>query len=410
LNLPSLFRRSPPVDTKAAETSTIASPSDWLMEIFGIGSTTSAGAAVTPSNAMRCTAVRRAVQAIAEPIGSLPLHVYRRNGEAKDRDPDHPVAKVLRNPNPWSSGQDLREQVQRDCLLHGNGFCFVNRVGGKPRELLRLDPTKVTVLVDTITGEPSYRVTETGGQRTVKARDMLHLKAPSRDGYVGDSIVLQCREAVGIALVLEKHVGRLFSEGARPSGVIEIPNKVGESALAKMKAAWQSAHGGSANSGGTAVLFDGAKFNPLTFKSTDAQTLELWRHSTAEIARAFGVPPTLLFDLDRATWSNSESFASYFVTFTLMHWVKAWQNEIALKLFNDTERDTYFAEFLIEDLLKADLAARASAYSTLITARVMNPNECRARENLPPYPEGNEFLNPAITSAPSGAEDTNEQS
>lgn len=394
--------RKAPVEEKA-----LVNPSEWLQSIFGAFPTIALGA-VTPQNAMRCAAVRRAVEAIAEPLGQLPIHVYKRDGDGRQRDPDHPVAMVLRDPNGWTSSADFREQLQRDALLHGNGYAYIVREEDKPVELLRLDPASVKIEVDEATGEPSYRFAAGTHEKIYSSRDVFHIKAPSLDGYCGESIVKQCEKAIRMALVLEEHGIRLFSNGARPSGVIQIPKPMGEEALTKMKAGWKASHEGSENSGKTAILWDGATFNALTFNSVDAQFLELRRYAVDEIARAFGVPPHLLFEMGRATWGNAEELGASFVTFTLMRWLKAWQGEIRLKLFAPEERDEFYAEFLVDDLLKADIAVRASAYSQLISSRVLNPNEARARENLPPYAEGAAFINPNTTTStpPAGGKET----
>lgn len=384
--------RKPPVDEKS-----LAAPAEWLQAIFGAFPTI-ARIAVTPANAMKSAAVRRAVQAIAEPLGQLPIHVYKREENSRERDRDHPVAKVLRDPNAWTSSADFREQLQRDALLHGNGYAYIVREGETPVELLRLDPAAVTVEVDEASGEPSYKVQSGAEQKVYAFRDVFHIKAPSLDGYVGESVVRQCAEAISMTMVLEEHGIRLFANGARPSGVIQIPGPMGEEALTKMKAGWKASHEGAENSGKTAVLWNGATFNALTFNSVDAQFLELRRYAVDEIARAFGVPPHLLFEMGRATWGNAEELGANFVTFTLMRWLKAWEGEIRLKLFEAEERENFYAEFLVDDLLKADIAARATAYSQLVSARVLNPNEVRARENLPPYAGGEEFINPHTTS------------
>lgn len=379
------------------EEKSLTAPSEWLQAIFGAFPTI-ARIQITPASAMKCAAVRRAVQAIAEPIGQIPVHVYRRENDRRERERDHPVAKLLMDPNAWTSSADFREQLQRDTLLHGNGYAYIVREGDEPVELLRLDPAAVTVDVDEASGEPSYRFRSGSDEKTYHYRDVFHIKAPSLDGYVGESVVKQCGEAISSALVLEEHGIRLFADGARPAGIIQIPGTMGEEALTKMKAAWRAAHEGAENSGKTAVLWSGATFNPLTFNSVDAQFLELRRYAVDEIARAFGVPPHLLFEMGRATWGNAEELGANFVTFTLMRWLKAWQGEIRLKLFTAEERETFYAEFLVDDLLKADIAARATAYSQLVSSRVLNPNEVRARENLPPYPGGEEFINPHTTS------------
>lgn len=385
-------RRAAPAETKS-----LANPDDWLRELFG-AAPSAAGVSVTPASAMRCTAVRRAVASISEPIGSLPLHVYRRDGEARERDAGHPVAKLLRDPNPWTSASEFREQIQRDCLLHGDGLALITRVNGEPRELLRLDPASMQIEADDF-GGPVYRQVS-GEQRWIIPRDdIFHIRAASLDGVKGESPVRQCREAIATALVLEKHVAKLFGAGAKPGGVIEVPVDTPEDAYRSMLAAWRQSNEGTENSGRTALLVNGATFRPITMTSTDAQLLELRRYAVDEIARAFSVPPSMLYELGRATWGNSENQSASFLTFSLMKWVKAWQGEIRLKLFKPEERDDWFAEFNTDDLLTVDFAARATAYGQYRAMGAMTGNEVRKGLNLPPLPEGESLSNPNITTA-----------
>lgn len=371
-------------------------PEAWAFELFGAGWETEAGRYVTPHSAMRCTAVRCAVQSIAEAIGQLPVHVYRR-GDAKERDANNPVQPLLHDAaNDWTSAADFREQVTRDALLHGNGYGFINRVNGKPVELIRLDPqAAVTVTVDLATGEPSYTV---AGQ-PIDRHDIIHIKAPSVNGYLGESPVMLAREAIGLALVMERHASHLFARGARPSGILSFPGKLGAGAVTNISASWNAAHGGC-ESGKTAVFEEGGEFKPLALTSVDAQFLEMRKFAIDEVARAFRVPPHMLYEMGRATWGNSEQMGAEFVSYSLMRWIKAWEGEFRLKLFDPDERQTYFAEFLLDDLLRADLAVRSTAYAQLIAARVLNPNEVRAIENRAPYPGGDEYVNPNTTSTP----------
>jgi len=221
---------------------------------------------------------------------------------------------------------------------------------------------------------------------------------------------MECKEAIGVALILEQHAATFFSRASRPGGVIQTAKNVGDEGVKKMLAGWKAAQEGAANAGRTPILWDGAEFKSQVFNSVDAQFLEMRRYAVDEIARAFGVPPHLLFEMGRATWGNSAELGSSFVTFTLMRWIKSWQGEIRLKLFNEDERNDFYAEFLVDDLLKADIAARATAYSQLISARVLNPNEARARENLAPYDGGEVFANPNTTPMPIPAPPTGTKS
>ncbi len=364
-----------------------------MIELFG-GVPMASGIVVTPATAMRCTAVHCAVQAIAETIGQLPVHVYQRNGDAKERAPDHPVHRLVHDEaNDFTPSSDFREQLTRDALLFGNGFAFVNRVEGKPVELLRLDPASIAVEAHPITGEPVYRRKGEPKGQLLARRDVLHLRAPSINGVSGESPVMLAREAIGVALTLEAHAARLFGRGARPSGVLRFPNKLNEDAARRISASWHAGHSGDA-SGRTAILEEGADFQALTFSSTDAQFLEMRTFSIVEIARAFRVPPIFLQEYGRATWGNSEEMGRQFLVYTLLPWIKRWEGEIRLKLFDVEERDEFFAEFLTDDLARADLATRMDAYGRAIAARILSPNEARAAENRPPYAGGDVFENP----------------
>lgn len=381
-----------------------------LADIFGVTSA-AAGIAVTPATAMRSTPVRCAVQTIAEAIGQLPVHVHERQADgSKVRATDHPTYALLRDEaNDWTSASDFFEQVTRDALLHGNGFAFINRVDGEARELIRLDPTAISVERDSRTSEPHYKVTEANAQRYVDRRDIIHIKAPSLDGVSGASPVKMGQEAIGLALVMEQHAAKLFANGARPSGILKFPNKLGAETAPRIKASWNASHAGGNRSGGTAVLEDGGEFQALTFSSVDAQFLELWQHVITEIARIFRVPPHMLFELGRATWGNAEEMGASFVQFGLMRWVKTWQGELRLKLFRPEERKRFFVEFLLDDLVRADIGKRFDAYAKAISSRVLNPNEVRAMENRPPYAGGEVYANPntstGSTPSPDGKPD-----
>jgi len=229
---------------------------------------------------------------------------------------------------------------------------------------------------------------------------VLHLRAPiSLDGINGEAPIKLAREAIGVSLVLERHAAKLFGSGARPAGVLEHPGKLGPDTAADLKTRWDAANSGADNGGGTAVLEEGMKFSPLTFSSVDAQFLEVWKHQVDEIARAFGVPPSMLFELGRATWGNAAEMGRFFVTYALLPIAKRWEMAISRALFTEEERATHFVEFDFDGFLRADFAARMAGWSSMISSRVMNPNEVRAKENLPPYVGGDEFINPAISAA-----------
>ncbi len=324
---------------------------------------------------MTCAPVRCAVQAIAESVAQLPLEIFEQgeNGD-KNANTDHPAYTLLHSaPNGWTSAPTFIEQITRDAILerHG-GYAFINRVdGGKPVELIRLDPLFSQVTPRYVNGEPEYVVVEGGQERVIARENILHIPSPSLHGILHDA-----RQAIGLALVMEQHAARLFARGARPSGILSFDGKLDPAASARMKASWQAAHG-ARNSGGTAVIEEGGKFQPLTFNSVDSQFIDLRKFAVDEIARHFRVPPTFLYDFGRATWSNGEQMSGMFLTFTLVPWLLRWEGEIALKLFSPTERKTLSAAFNTNSLQRANFQQRMQGYNQAISARVLNPNEAR---------------------------------
>ena len=381
------------VETKGA----LADPESWLFELFEGAAPSIAGPVVSPITAMTCAPVRCAVQAIAETVSQLPLMVYQRGeNNSRERITDHPAYALLHDSaNDWTPAATFIEQVTRDALLqpHG-GFAFINRVGGKTQELIRLNPYRTPVVPKEINGEPAYQVTENGGTRLLSWRDVIHIPSPSESLF---GLVHDARQAIGLALVMEQYAARLFGRGARPAGILKFKGKLDAASSTRMKASWQAAHGGS-NSGGTAVIEEGGEFQPLTLNSVDAQFLEMRKFAIEEIARHFRIPPVFLMDYGRATWSNAEAMGQQFLTYTLMPWIKRWEGEIALKLFTPDERKLYFAEFNTAALLRTDFDKRMDGYQKAIAARIFNPNEARAIENYPPYVGGDKYENPNTSS------------
>jgi HK97 family phage portal protein len=196
---------------------------------------------------------------------------------------------------------------------------------------------------------------------------------------------------------MEGHAANLFRRGARPSGALKIKGRLNDVTYQRLRQSWSSAHAGD-RSGSTAVLEDGTDFVPITFSSTDAQFLELRQFQILEIARAFRVPPHMLAELGRVTYANIETLGREFLVFCVQPMLRAWESALRRALLTPDERAAGFTiEFEEDDLTQANIADRAVAYSSLIASRVINPNTARKWERLPPYPEGEQYVNPNIS-------------
>lgn len=392
----SWLRKKPKTEEKS-----LSSPESWLLELFGSTPTT-AGVSVSAESALRVPAVNSAIRLISEAVASLDVEVRRIEADGTEEpDPAHPVAALLREPNEWTGGFEfLRDLVADALMVDAGGLAWVNRPAGQPVEIIHHARGSVQVEFDPLTREPFYRLQG----NPLRPGDVIHLRSP-----FGRAPLSLAREAIGVAVVLERHAARLFGRGAKPSGALIFPKGMGEEAVKKARAAWRATHEGDDSGGRTAILFDGADYKPLTLNSTDTQFLENRKFQILEIARAFRVPPGMLFELDRVTWSNGEQQAKEFLSYSLEPWLRALESALTRSLFLPAERAFWRIHFDRDDLTRADLQTRATAINSLIASRVLNPNEARAWLDLGPYAGGNQYANPNTGSnQPGGGADGSE--
>lgn len=379
-----------------------------LLEIFGHAPTAS-GFAIGPESALRVPAVSAAVRVIAESVASLPVNTLKDNGTSKAIDKTHALYRILHcEPNAWTSSYDFRLQMQTDTLLHGNAYAFVNRVGGIVREIIRLHPTTVGVTIDLYSGEPTYAITnKDGGIRQCAYSDIIHIKALSTNGVTGIAPIQHAREAIALALALEAHAAKLMGNAARPSGVLKFKGlKLSATQLERIKTQWRESHSAS-SAGGTAIFDSDTDFQPLTFNSVDMEFSAMRLFQLDEISRAFRVPPHLLSNLGRVTWSNAEELGQSFLDFTLIPWLIQWKGALARALLTEEERTTTTIEFDTSALTRANLQVRTDSYSKAVGGPWLTADEARALENRAPISGGN-VLYPPMGTAPAAANYNND--
>lgn len=353
------------------------------------------GFGTSPDQAMQVAPFGAAVRLIAEAAGMTPAKVFTR--EPKAAESDHPAYPLVHEfSNEWTSAAALREIVTSDAILYGHGYARAVRVGGEVRELHRIDQsrTPVTRKFNDLTGEPVFIVGSGADAEAVSFRDMIHIPC-----FRDTSVAASGRDAIALSALLERHTSRFFAKGARPSGALMFDEPLPADKMAAIKASWDAAHSGE-NAGGTAIIdgTGGGSFQTITPSAQASELTAQRQFQIDEIARITGVPPTMLFGLDRATWSNVEQLAMQFRQFALRPWLRRWEDAYALVLLTPDERETHFVEFVTDDLSSADLAAQATALGQYRSMGAMTANEVRAVRNLPALPDGNQLANPYTTS------------
>jgi HK97 family phage portal protein len=365
------------------------------------------GTLVTPETALRMSAVFGCVRVISQTLAALPLLVYERQADGgKDRATKHPLYKLLRTrPNRFkTSGLEFREMLTGHALLYGNGYAQIirNRLG-EPLELVPLHPTRTRPDV-TEANELVYRVRQSAGaERVLPGDQVFHIRAFRDAGLEGISPIAAAEKAIRAGLSLESYGMNFFEGGAVPGGVLKYPGEMSEQAKKNLRDSWERLHGGENRGRKTAVLEGGVEFQQAQIPQTDAQFLEQRKFQVTEICRIYGVPPHLLADLDRATFSNIEEQNQNFIDYCLLPWFRRWEEAITRDLM-DGDDSKYFAEFLVDGLLRGNITARGQFYALGRTHGWFSINDVRKKENLNPIgPDGDIYLSP-MNMVPAGEE------
>ena len=359
---------------------------------FYMGGSTS-GKTVTERSAMQMTAVYSCVRILAEAIAGLPLHVYRYNCDGgKEKAIDHSLYLILHDePNPEMSSFVFRETLMTHLLLWGNAYAQIIRNSkGEVMALYPLMPNKMSVDRDE-NGQLYYQylrsTDEVGGKNEtviLKPTDVLHIPGLGFDGLVGYSPIAMAKNAIGLAIATEEYGAKFFANGAAPSGVLEHPGTIKDPQ--RVREAWQSQFGGPQNSGKIAVLEEGMKYTPISISPEQAQFLETRKFQINEIARIFRVPPHMVGDLEKSSFSNIEQQSLEFVKYTLDPWVIRWEQSIMRTLLTPEEKKSYFVKFNLEGLLRGDYQSRMNGYATARQNGWMSANDIRELENLDRIP------------------------
>ena len=369
---------------------------------FFMGGST-AGKNVNERSAMQMTAVYACVRILSEAIAGLPLHMYRYKDEGgKEKATGHTLYHLLHDePNPEMTSFVFRETLMTHLLLWGNAYAQIIRNGkGEVIALYPLMPNRMEVNRDS-NGMLYYQYQKTsddaptleGSSVILSPSEVLHVPGLGFDGLVGYSPIAMAKNAIGLSMAAEEYGAKFYANGAAPSGVLEHPGVLKDPA--KVRDSWNAAFGGSSNSHKVAVLEEGLKYTPISISPNEAQFLETRKFQIDEIARIFRVPPHMVGDLEKSSFSNIEQQSLEFVKYTLDPWVVRWEQSLSRALLSETEKKNYFFKFNLEGLLRGDYQSRMQGYSIGIQNGFMCPNDVRELENLDLIPDelgGNKYM------------------
>lgn len=362
-----------------------------LAEWTGAGRHSAAGATVTADKALSLSGVFAAVNLLSNIVGCLPLHVYRRSGRQKSVAETQPAYRVLHTrANPEMTAAIARRTMEWHRLLWGAGCAEIGWDGaGQCRAIWPLEGWRVQPDRDEA-GRLFYRV---DGTRRVALADMLYVPLVSEDGVCGRSFLDYAVESLGLSISAQEFAARFFGNGAKPGGLLIHPGHRTKEQRDELRRSWQGEHGGSPNAHRVGVLWGGWSFDRTAgaVAPEEAQLLETRKFSTEEVARWLNIPPHLLAELSRATFSNIEEQGQSFVTYCVGLIVELYEQEYNSKLLDPPR---LYCKHSLAALLRGNSAARSAYYRELWNIGVLSQNDILDLEDMNPIEGGDEHWVP----------------
>jgi HK97 family phage portal protein len=363
---------------------------DTLGALFQRGS--AAGVAVDEYSIIGLPAFYRATQILGGVIASLPFDIIEKGEDGSLRiAKEHPNFKIVsREPSQFYTAHTFYKTMVLHYLSHGVFYAAINRNANSQRitSLLILDPTQMESYYNT-RGELLFKNKK--NNKKYSSDNIIHIPNLSWNGIDGFVMPDLHRDNYGLALANRNYGANFYKNGAHLNGVLKHPGKLTNEAYDRLKSSFNRAFGGSQNAGGTAILEEGMDFQKVGLNPNDAAFNETKKATISDIARITGVPGVLLEDMDKATFSNMEQLSQMFVNYTIMPLCEIIEAEFNRKIFFEVEKERYSTRFNLDGLLRGDVAARSSYYTTMRNVLAMSPNEIRIKENMNPYPGGDSY-------------------
>jgi HK97 family phage portal protein len=352
------------------------------------------GISITADAALSYSAFWAAVRILAESLAVLPVSVVRREGENRVTATDHPVHRIVHwMANPWTTAYRWRETAMVHRLVWGNSYSLKIRDGrGDVAAVVLLDPQRMTV--EGAPPEHVYRYTLASGEtRTWRATDIVHLRGIGGDELSGWSILRYARETIGLGLATEEHGSRYFGQGAIVPFVLSTPDRLSAEAVERLREQIKNERSGLGAAWEPWILEEGLTPKELSMPHEDAQWLQTRRFQVDEIARWFRLPPHMLADLERATYTNIETQGLEFVKYSLLPWITRDEQDLGLQLLGTDWEGAGGAHYLktnVAALERADIKTRYEAYATGIQNGFLSGDDIAALEDWERWPGGSQ--------------------
>lgn len=342
---------------------------------------------ITPEQAHAFAAVWQAMRIWSELPASLPIEIYEEKGES--RIPiEHEIKQVLLYPNSLMNRFTCFEFMNAMLQGWGNGIAIIERKNGRPSGII---PIHTSCVVAKIKDNKLYydiKDDTLGIKETFFSEEIIHYRGYTMNRFWGRSPLELARDNIGLGLSAEKFGAKFFKKGGNLKAVIETSGHLDDAAFKEWKKRWDTFYSGEAGDHSTPVLEYGMSYKPLGISPEAAQFLQTRQFSIQDVARWFNLPPHMLGDLSRSTFSNIEHQDIQFVKYSFRPAIRRQELELEDKLLLPWEKGKIRIKYSLDGLLRGDLASITNHIREMAQLGIITPDEGRGLLNRNPYPDG----------------------
>lgn len=396
-------KRHKPKASKALDAKnlgTLTNPDDVLLALFSMSASAS-GVAVNTATAMGVATVYSCVNIISRYIAKLPLHIYRRDDDKREKATDFPLYHVLHSSaNAYQTSFDFRMQAQANLSLRANSY--IRKVRSSRGQIVGLESLPASdIVVDMTSGEPVYRHNHGSGTKDYAAKDIVHLRGLGFSGLCGVDPLFIGKDIIGLAIALDDNASKFFANSSRPGAVLEAPKGVPDATYQKLKDAFDTQIQGD-NAFKTVILEHGLKLAASRMSNDQSQFDQTRERQAVEIARFFGVPGHKVGISGNIPRANVQEQNIEFITDTIGPIAVLWEQALTKFLLTPSQREEFFIEFDLNGALRGNSRDRAEFYKTGRQWGYLSSNDIRRLENMPTIgPDGDRYLEPMNMGLPS---------
>ena len=351
------------------------------------------GISPAANSALSIAAVWACCRLISTSIAALPCDLFDITPDGKTPAKTHPLYTMLTtSPNPMMPLQQWLQPTLLGLLLYGNGYTWVDRLGGAGDVLgiWPLNPARVSMILN-LDGTFSYYYSDFRGRANIFTdNEIIHFRMFTMDGYFGLPVLIYQQMTMGVALASGEYASTLYQNGGRPGGVLEYPGELKKPQVDRIRDDWTNMHSGPGNAGRIAILEEGMKYTPIAIPPEQLQFIEEQKFSVEQIARIFGVPPHLIGAMDKPTYASVEQQSLEFLRYTLYPYVRCLEQGIDRALLDG---DTSW-RFNLDGFERGDIGTRYASYAIGRQWGWLNPNEIRTKEDMNTFEGGDDYLTP----------------